>query len=192
MRLPAKLIDGQSTQEGRAVMRTRPKTDTEEPTHPLLRLQRTHGNRFVQRLIARAGKGEDVSSLPANAAATINEKRGGGRALDDKSKSEMEGSFSTDFSKVRVHDDSASHALNRTLNAKAFTTGQDIFFSEGQYRPGSQDGKHLLAHELTHTIQQQAGEKVQPGDAVSQPHELAEAEAESAAHHVAQHVASAH
>lgn len=55
---------------------------------------------------------------------------------------------------VRVHDDHRSHQAAATLNAKAFTVGRNIYFGEGQYRPNSHDGAHLLAHEVAHTVQQ--------------------------------------
>jgi hypothetical protein len=62
-----------------------------------------------------------------------------------------------DFSDVKVHTGPESHALNEDLSAKAFTTGQDIFFREGAYDPGSSGGQELLAHELTHVAQQRSG-----------------------------------
>src|SRR4030095_10063138 len=55
---------------------------------------------------------------------------------------------------VNIHSGSEAIQMNRELNAKAFTVGSDIYFSEGQYNPASDEGKHLLAHELTHTLQQ--------------------------------------
>ena len=66
----------------------------------------------------------------------------------------MEGSFGESFSNVRVHTDRAAGDAARGLGARAFATGQDIFFREGAFQPGSPQGKSLLAHELTHTIQQ--------------------------------------
>lgn len=152
--------------------------------HPLLRMQQICGNHSVQRAVARAHAGEDISGVPADAAAAINRGRGGGRPLDEPAKTDMEAGFSSDFSKVRVHDDSESHALSRSLNARAFTTGQDVFFGEGQYRPGDQDGQRLIAHELTHTVQQPQAAELKAGDAVSHPHEPAEGEAERAADEV--------
>jgi hypothetical protein len=68
----------------------------------------------------------------------------------------MEGAFGADFSGVRVHTDAQSDSLNKSIQAKAFTTGSDIFFSKGAYDPGSQDGQQLLGHELTHVVQQGA------------------------------------
>ena len=66
----------------------------------------------------------------------------------------MEESFGRDFSDVRLHTDPEAVALNRRLGSQAFTYGKDIYFNEGKLNPATTEGKHLLAHELTHTIQQ--------------------------------------
>ena len=68
----------------------------------------------------------------------------------------MEGAFGADFGGVRVHADSSADGLSRSMQAKAFTVGSDIFFARGQYQPSSTSGQRLLAHELTHTVQQGA------------------------------------
>jgi hypothetical protein len=62
-----------------------------------------------------------------------------------------------DFSGVKVHTDSQSDQLNKSIQAKAFTTGQDVFFRQGAYEPSSQGGQELIAHELTHVVQQNGG-----------------------------------
>jgi hypothetical protein len=69
----------------------------------------------------------------------------------------MEGRFGTDFGGVRIHDDDRSHAAARALGARAFTLGSDIVLGAGQYAQGSSRGQHLLAHELTHVVQQRKG-----------------------------------
>ena len=69
----------------------------------------------------------------------------------------MEQAFGADFSGVKVHTDGQSDQLNQSIQARAFTTGQDIFFRQGQYDPGSKGGQELLAHELTHVVQQNGG-----------------------------------
>ncbi|MBX3001193.1 MAG: DUF4157 domain-containing protein [Caldilineaceae bacterium] len=84
----------------------------------------------------------------------IQTARRGGKPLDDNIRRSMEQGFGADFSGVRVHTGGQADALNRSLNAKAFTVGNDVFFGKGQYNPGSSSGKQLLAHELTHTVQQ--------------------------------------
>jgi hypothetical protein len=84
----------------------------------------------------------------------INRARGTGQPLSDIAQKPMESVFGTDFSGVRVHTGTEADTLNRQLNARAFTTGQDIFFREGEYNPGSGSGQRLIAHELTHVVQQ--------------------------------------
>jgi hypothetical protein len=69
----------------------------------------------------------------------------------------MEPRFGVDFSAVRIHANEEADAQNRALDSRAFTHGGDIFLRRGEYTPGSADGNRLLAHELTHTIQQRSG-----------------------------------
>jgi hypothetical protein len=85
-------------------------------------------------------------------AGRIQSKRGSGSALDGSTQSSMEGAFGTKFDDVRVHHDDESDALNRSISAKAFTTGSDIFFS----RSASPSDSQLVAHELTHVVQQRS------------------------------------
>jgi hypothetical protein len=66
----------------------------------------------------------------------------------------MESAFGADFSGVRLHTDADAVQMNREVNAYAFTHGRDVYFNEGTFNPSSREGKHLLAHELTHTLQQ--------------------------------------
>lgn len=77
----------------------------------------------------------------------------GGNPLPKNTRSEMEQGFGTDFSKVKIHTDSSAAALSENLGAKAFSFGPDIYFNSGKFDPDSQSGKKLLAHELTHFIQ---------------------------------------
>jgi hypothetical protein len=85
----------------------------------------------------------------------IDQQQGGGQPLDEAVYRPMGNAFGMDFSDVRVHTNAESHDLNESLRARAFTTGRDIFFKEGEYSPSSLAGKQLLAHELTHVVQQQ-------------------------------------
>jgi hypothetical protein len=80
--------------------------------------------------------------------------RSGGSPLPDDVRGKMEVGFGADFSDVRVHADSPASALNHQIQAKAFTLGQHIYVGAGQYNLGSESGQRLLAHELTHVIQQ--------------------------------------
>ncbi|MEH2270934.1 MAG: DUF4157 domain-containing protein [Nostoc sp.] len=89
--------------------------------------------------------------------ASINQARGGGQLMADNIREPMEQAFGADFSGVKVHTDGQSDQLNRSIQARAFTTGQDVFFRQGEYNPGSRGGQELLAHELTHVVQQNGG-----------------------------------
>ncbi|MEO0969588.1 MAG: DUF4157 domain-containing protein, partial [Cyanobacteria bacterium J06639_18] len=84
----------------------------------------------------------------------IQQAQGGGQGLADNVRQPMEQAFGSDFSGVKVHTDGQADILNRSLNSRAFATGQDIFFKQGEYNPGSKQGQELLAHELTHVVQQ--------------------------------------
>ncbi len=86
----------------------------------------------------------------------INSSRNSGNSLPDDTRSFMENRFQTDFSRVKVHNDSSSVQMNKELNSQAFTAGSNIYFNRGKYDTGSSSGQHLLAHELTHVIQQGA------------------------------------
>ncbi len=80
--------------------------------------------------------------------------KGGGQPLSKSTRSNFEPKFGYDFSRVKIHNNAHSDSLNRSLNARAFTTGKDIFFRHGEYNPETSKGKQLLAHELTHVVQQ--------------------------------------
>ena len=121
----------------------------------ILQLQRSRGNRYVQRELALA-RTEDVggAEVTPDIESAIERERGGGQTFDHGVRSNMESAFGADFSGVRIHTGSRADQLNREVNAVAFTTGLDIFFRDGAYNPGSSAGNELLAHELTHVVQQ--------------------------------------
>ncbi|MFQ5410283.1 MAG: DUF4157 domain-containing protein, partial [Anaerolineales bacterium] len=79
-----------------------------------------------------------------------------GSPLPGSVRNYMEPRFGADFSNVRVHTDSRAEQLNNRIQAQAFTRGSDVFFGAGKYNPGTTAGNHLLAHELTHVVQQGA------------------------------------
>lgn len=146
----------------------------------LLRLQRQYGNRFVQRVVDLARQGEGEASVLPEVEQTIQSARGAGQPLDSGARAQMEPAFGADFGGVRVHADGQADQLNRSLSARAFTTGQDIFFKQGEYSPGSSTGRELLAHELTHVVQQN-GNAVQTKLTLGQPGDRYEQEADSVA-----------
>lgn len=114
----------------------------------------------IMRKMEAGSSGIAVSS---SFASSLNASKDGGAPLQQETKRFMENAFSTDFSSVKIHTGNRASELNKKINAKAFTYGSDIYFREGQYNPGSVEGKHLLGHELTHTIQQEgnSGRKIQ-------------------------------
>lgn len=95
-------------------------------------------------------KGTDPR-VPTNFDNQLAQHKGSGQPLSDETRAFMEPRFGWDFSNVRVHE---TPDLANAIQAQAFTHGQDIYFNSGKYNPGSSRGKELLAHELTHTIQQ--------------------------------------
>ena len=80
-----------------------------------------------------------------------------GAPLEPALRAEMESRFGTDFAAVRVHDQPAAHGAAQQQRAQAFTVGNHIAFSRARYAPGTDRGKHLLAHELAHVVQQRRG-----------------------------------
>lgn len=100
-------------------------------------------------------KSEDSFEQPnANFATTLQQKKGTGSALPKDTLQEMNQSFGADFSSVSVHFDDVAQRMNQQIQAQAFTHGMDIFFNKGKFNPSTKEGKHLLAHELTHVLQQ--------------------------------------
>ncbi|CAL2106823.1 hypothetical protein T190115A13A_20103 [Tenacibaculum sp. 190524A02b] len=86
-------------------------------------------------------------------------KGSGGKQMNGNTKNEMESGFGADFSNVKIHTDTNAEQMSSNIGAQAFTHGNDIYFNKGKYEPNSKKGKHLLAHELTHTIQQKGMKK---------------------------------
>ncbi len=98
----------------------------------------------------------DVSNLHASTELErqLDATKGSGYALQQDTRTSMESSFGADFSNVRVHTNNNAVQMSQELGAQAFTHGSDIYFNSGKYNTQSSSGQHLLAHELTHTIQQ--------------------------------------
>jgi hypothetical protein len=119
-------------------------------------LQQRVGNQAVQRLLVQRS-GQSSFELDEETAGRINRERSGGQPLDEAAQVGMGASLGHDFSGVRVHISPEADALSHQLGAKAFTTGQDIFFREGAYSPHSSSGQELIGHELTHVVQQGTG-----------------------------------
>ena len=129
------------------------------------RLHQTYGNDHVQRVTdyiqAMQDEGLSGEEVSADIEQTIARRRGAGKPVERGTRSQMESLFGHDFSDVSIHTDSTADSLAKALQAKAFTVGSDVFFREGTYQPGSESGRKLLGHELTHVAQHPEG-KPQP------------------------------
>ena len=145
----------------------------------LRQMQRAYGNRYARKVTDIALQGQGEAEVAPEIEQAIGRKRGGGQALDSGVLAQMEPAFGADFGGVRVHTDGEADRLNHSLSARAFTTGRDIFFRQGSYSPGSSSGRELLAHELTHVVQQGGG--VRSKLTVSQPGDIQEQEADQVA-----------
>ena len=97
---------------------------------------------------------DGISEVNPDIESHIQNMRGGGQPLPESARAYFEPRFGQDFSQVRVHSDAEAAESAREVNARAFTVGQDVVFGGGQYAPEIMEGQRLLAHELTHVVQQ--------------------------------------
>ena len=148
------------------------------------RLASSVGNRAFAAL-ARQGEGilPDGRAHP-DVEAAIAASRGGGRALDGAVRERLAPGLGDPLTDVRVHEDPDADHLARAVSARAFAVGSDLFFAEGEHRPGTSEGNRLLAHELTHVVQQRGAPTSGPLS-VSQPGDALEREADRAADELA-------
>lgn len=116
-------------------------------------------------LLQTKGVTSRAPKVGANIESRLQSLRNGGQSLSETSRAFFEPRFGHDFSQVRIHSDATAAQLAQSLRAKAFTLGRHVVFGSGQYAPENGIGRQLLAHELTHVIQQEA---LQGGN--SQPH----------------------
>ena len=115
----------------------------------------------VQRASATA-EAESVPDVTPEIERSIQAQRSSGEPLPQSMRTHLEPRFGRDLSNVRLHTDSRAAESAKKLKAQAFTHGQDIYFAQGRYQPQSDSGKHLLAHEITHTLQQSGGSSPAP------------------------------
>jgi hypothetical protein len=117
--------------------------------------KREHGGRMPE--IRRQKASSDAPDINSDTESEINRMRGGGQPLAASVRRFMEPRFGEDFSGVRVHTGAEAVRTAQALNARAYTVGRDVVFAAGQYAPDTAEGKQLLAHELTHVVQQGFG-----------------------------------
>ena len=166
MRMPEPLVQRQANEE-KGKLSIQAKTIT-----PIQALTLQRQDDEVEEELKKKKKEEEEEELimakgissqtlvTSNLEARVNAIRDRGQPLPGSVRDFFEPRFGYDFSQVRVHTDTESDTLNHALNACAFTTGQDIFFRQRAYSPGSSSGRELLAHELTHVVQQGLGSSV--------------------------------
>jgi hypothetical protein len=111
----------------------------------------------IGRVRRSATVGVGGGTLDSDTEAEITSTLGGGHLMHADARTSMEGAFGADFGHIRIHEGSKASELNERIQAKAFTVGSDIYFRDGAPDTSSREGQHLLAHELTHTIQQGGG-----------------------------------
>lgn len=143
------------------------------------KVMRMPDNKYIQRKCAKCEEEEKnkiqmkgETSVPVISPAfqnQLNNSIKGGQPLPPVTNQFMSKAFGADFSHVRIHDNENAYQLNRNIQARAFTFGSNIYFNKGQFSPDSHEGKRLLAHELTHTIQQRPEIRRQPPNQFGPP-----------------------
>jgi hypothetical protein len=162
---------------------TPPRSVHAQPLTPATRLAAAVGNRGFARTIARMRDGEAI--LPGGVVhpdveAAIAAARGGGQPAQPAVATSVGAALGDSLADVRVHADAGAAALARSVSARAFTVGSDIFFGPGEYRPTTRGGRELLTHELVHVVQQRDAPRSGPL-MVSKPGDALEREAENVA-----------
>jgi Domain of unknown function (DUF4157) len=145
----------------------------------------------LQRAAGNAGVGSLLGEEQAQASPVLDVVgSGGGTPLDERTRTDMEASFGHDFAGVRVHTGATASRSAESVQANAYTVGNDIVFRGGGFQPDTPSGRHLLAHELTHVVQQRSGpvegKPTSGGVSVSDPGDRFEQAAEQAADQMVQ------
>lgn len=152
---------------------------------------------------AKQNKQESLEQLPLHASggfvgippnaqdennpSAIQAQLGKGQGLDAETQTRMEGALGGQFGGVRIHNDARSAQLSKGQNARAFTIGQDVAFNAGEYKPGTQKGDILLAHELAH-VQQQKGGTAKEGVKFDEKYDALEQDADRSAEGAVSHL----
>ena len=124
---------------------------------PSIQRQTQSEEKGKEEIIQRKEVIRETPEVSPEVESQIHSREGGGQPLPEGSRNFFEPRFGVDFGNVRIHIDTVADQLNRTLKARAFTTGRSIFFRQGEFNPDSHSGGELLAHELTHVLQQGGG-----------------------------------
>jgi hypothetical protein len=100
--------------------------------------------------------GAGTGNIPSGFESGLSSSKGGGAPLSAGIRPKMKSGIGADFSNVRIHNNASAVKMSNQIGARAFTHGRDVYFNEGEYNTSSEEGQHLIAHELTHTVQQGA------------------------------------
>jgi hypothetical protein len=153
-----------------------PEPESPQASDRVLNLQRTLGNQALQRMIGAKNDESQHEAQTQEQDEYPSIDTGAGAPLAEDVRQDMESRFDEGLGEVRIHSDPQSADLAESLNAEAFTSGRDVYFAAGKYAPNTPSGQRLLAHELTHTLQQNSGGPSSRSP-VSQPTDAAETEA---------------
>lgn len=145
------------------------------------------GAALMDEPIRRSAAGSDPlggTAVRPEVNAALRRRRGRGSALAPEVAASLGEAMNADFSDVRVHTDPEADSIARSVQAHAFTQGSDLYFTAGTYSPGTPSGQHLLAHELTHVVQQRSGGGSSGGATIGRADDPVEAEADRTASRV--------
>ena len=179
MRMPEPGVQRQvePEEEEEKVLQTKPLVDQITPL-----VQRQVEEEEEEEMLQAKSTEDATPEVPNDLESQINAIKGGGRPLAESERAYFEPRFGVDFSRVRVHTDTRAADSARELNAQAYTVGRDMVFGAGQYVPETTSGQRLLAHELTHVVQQRSDRgSFQEKTTIGQPGDVYEQEADKIA-----------
>ena len=155
MRMPEPGVQRQADpeEEEEEILQTKPLVNQITPL-----VQRQVEEEEEEEMLQAKSREDATSEVSYGLESQINAIKGGGRPLAESERAFFEPRFGYDFGHVRVHADKQAAESARAVNARAYTVGRDVAFESGQYTPGTSEGKRLIAHELTHVVQQSANE----------------------------------
>lgn len=153
-----RVLQGPHEEEEGVVRRTHMKNEDEE-NKKLRRQPKKVEEDGDEKKILRAKVGDGGIQVSNQTQAQIDNLQGGGKPLSETTRAFFEPHLGEDLSHVRVHTDATAAETAKSINARAFTVGRDVAFGAGEYAPETSEGKRLLAHELTHVVQQDANQK---------------------------------
>ncbi|MCP4341224.1 MAG: DUF4157 domain-containing protein [Desulfobulbaceae bacterium] len=142
-------------------LRRTPATNSETLDVPQVKISTPEG------VLQPKSRGQVTPTITTNTAKAIQSLRGKGQSLSGAEQNFFEPRFGADFGDVKVHSGDQAASLARSINARAFTLRQDVFFGAGEYSPNTYSGRKLLAHELTHVVQQNKRSVLRPKRASS-------------------------